>query len=152
MAKAPLILSLGFVPSRRTTILLSCTLASPFWAWMNSTKPRGIGEFVVVELDRRALRSAVQLGDPRAFAHRLDAHDQQQRVDLFRQLAEAVDQLGGKAFQFDLGVQSRQAPVEPKAHVKIGHVSLWDQDRHAEVDLRRPLIVGLAQPLQLARP
>jgi hypothetical protein len=57
-----------------------------------------------VELDRRALRPAIELGDAGALAHRLDAHDQQQRVDLARQLAEPVDQLGGEAFQLDLRV------------------------------------------------
>jgi hypothetical protein len=75
-----------------------------------------------VELDRRALWPAIELGDPGAFAHGLDAHDQQQRVDLGRQLAEPVDQLGGEAFQFDLAVQSWTAAGKaPAARRDRGH-------------------------------
>jgi hypothetical protein len=66
---------------------------------------RRVGELVVVELDRRALSARRRAWRSRLLAHRLDAHDQQERVHLARQLAEAVDQFGGEAFKLDLGVK-----------------------------------------------
>jgi hypothetical protein len=105
MAKAPLILSLSLAPVAAHDDLVVLDLGQPVLRLDELHQPGRVGELVVVELDRRALRAAVELGDAGALAHRLDAHDQQQRVDLARQLAEAVDQLGGEAFQLHLGVQ-----------------------------------------------
>ena len=56
-------------------------------------KTRRIGELVIVELQRCALWPGIDAADPGAFAHRLDPNDQHQRVDLFRDRAEPVDQL-----------------------------------------------------------
>ena len=88
-----------------------------------------------MELHGRAFRPAVQSRDPGALAHRLDPHDQQQGVHLFRNGAETVDQLCREAFQLDLGGQRRQAAVQAKAQVKVGHIIFRDQHRHAQVDL-----------------
>src|SRR6056297_971728 len=68
-------------------------------------QPLRRGELVVVKLDRRALGPAIELGNPRPLAHRLDTHHQHQHVDLARQLAEPVDQFCGKAFHLDLALQ-----------------------------------------------
>ena len=65
-------------------------------------------------------------------------------------LTTKVDQLGGEAFELHLGREPRQAAVEAQAHVEVGHVVGGDQHRHAEVDLRRPGLVGLGEPFELA--
>ena len=55
--------------------------------------------------------------------------------------AEAVDELGGEAFELDLALERGEAAVEAEADVEVGDVGLRDEDGDAEVDLRRPFAV-----------
>jgi hypothetical protein len=103
MAKAPLIRSASGLHLALQHDLVALHLGRRSLRLQEFDQPRRIGELVVVELHRRALRPGIQPADPGALAHRLDPHDQHQRVHLFRQRAEAVDQFGGEAFQLDLG-------------------------------------------------
>ena len=62
-----------------------------------------------------------------------------QVLDLGRQRAEAVDQLGGEGVDLAHGrAACAMPPVEAEADAEIGDVALGDQHRHADVDLRRP--------------
>ena len=110
-----------------------------------------IGELVVVKLDRRALRPGIQLGNTCPLAHRLDPHDQHQRVDLFRQGPEPVDQLCRKAFQLDLRGQTGKPAIQPQPDIQIKDIAFRNHHRHAQIQLRRPVVINIGQPLQLAR-
>src|SRR5680860_376085 len=48
--------------------------------------------------------------------------------------------------QVRLGLYRRLAAVEPQAHLQIGHVRLGNENRGAEIDARRPLILDRLVP------
>ena len=94
-----------------------------------------------MKADRGAFGPPVERRNPGAFAHRLDPHDQHQRVHLPRQFSEPVDEFRSKAFQFNLGRQVTETSVQSKTDIQIGHIGFGDQHRHTEVDLWRPFPV-----------
>ncbi len=112
---------------------------------MNRTRPGGIGEAVVVEGDDRALGAGLDLLDAGVAAQPLDGDDLQQIVDLGRQLAEAVDQLGREGVDLAPVDQRRDAAIEAEPHIEIGDIGFGDQHRRADGDLRRPLLRRLAE-------
>ena len=67
-------------------------------------------EFIVVKSNRRALRPSVEPGNAGASAHFLDAHDQHQHADLFRQLAKRSINSAAKPSNstFECKVESRR--------------------------------------------
>ena len=96
--------SLVFFQSRRTTILLSLHLGQPALILDEGHQPGRIGEFVVVELDRRATSARYPTARCQPFLHSaLDPHDQQQRVHFFRgSLPKRSISSAAKPFQLDL--------------------------------------------------
>ena len=99
-----------------------------------------IGEGVVAERQHRALRPGLDLLDIGAPAQRLDGDDLQQVLDLLRQRAEAVDQLGAERLDLLLVLDLGEPPVEREPHRQVGDVVLRDQHRRADGDLRRPAV------------
>ena len=109
-----------------------------------------IGEGVVAEAERGALRARIDLLHQRHAAQRLDRDDLEQVFHFVRQCAEAVDQLGGEAIDLVAVLDGREPAIERHAHIEIGHIGFRDQDRRADIDLRRPLIGKLARRLARA--
>ncbi len=64
-------------------------------------------------------------------------------VDLLRQRPEPVAQLGGEAVDSLLVVEVGQAAVEAEPHLQVLDIGFRNEDGGADVDLRRPLAVGL---------
>ena len=113
----------------KTSLWSGCSFTPPRDFCMNATRPSGLANCVLAEGDDRALRPGIDLGEPALRGQPLDLHDVEQVLDLARQLAEAVDQLGGEGVDVGALLQQRQAAVEPEPQLQVGDVALRDQHR-----------------------
>src|SRR5690606_33153169 len=64
---------------------------------------------------------------------------------LFRQLAEAVHQLGSERVDVRPVLKPRQPAIEPKPQLQIANVGLGDEHRGAQRYLRAPLLHCFAE-------
>src|SRR5208337_1613446 len=105
-------------------------------------QPGRIGEGVVAEGERHALRAGVELFDVRPAAEGLDENELHQEAHFRRRRAEAVDDLGPHRVDLALVLERRQAAVEGKPRRQIRNVAFRNRHRRAELDGWRPHILG----------
>ncbi len=95
-----------------------------------------VRELVIAQRDQCTLGPRIELfdiGDPTPL---FDGNHIQKVFDFFGQLTKPVDHLGSKLIDFFTGSQFRDTAVKTKAHTKIGHISIRNQNWHADIDLR----------------
>ena len=93
-------------------------------------------------MQRRAARPGVQPLDTGGAQRLFDRDDLQQVLDLVGQRPETVDHLGRERLDLGRAGKVRHPPVQAEAHVQVRHMGLGDQHRGADVDLRRPDVLG----------
>ena len=103
-------------------------------------QPVRIVEDVVAQRQHRALGPDFDALDIGAPAQRFDRHHLEEIIDLLRQRAETVDELGGECLDGAIVLDLGQAAIEREPHRQIGDVVFGDQHRRADGDLRRPAI------------
>ena len=107
-----------------------------------SDQRRRIGEGFVAEGERQALRAGLELFDIGAAAQRLDLHQAEQQPDFRRRRAEAVDDLGAHRVDLALVLERREAAIEREPRRQVGNIGFGDRHRRAELDGRRPHVLG----------
>ncbi len=98
----------------------------------------GIWRRVVAEGNDRPLGSRIDLLDAGNPAELFDRHYFQQVLDLLRQGPESVDHLRRERFDFLLADEQRQPAIQAEAHRQVGDITLRNEHRCAERNLRRP--------------
>src|SRR5579872_7128701 len=102
----------------------------------------GIGERLVAEGERQALRAGLELLDIGAPAERLDLHQLHEQVDLGGRGAEAVDDFRSHRLDLALVLERREAAIESEPRRQIGNIRFGNRYRRAKLDGRRPHVLG----------
>ncbi len=118
----------------------------PACFWISSTSPAGLAKRLPRSVTTAPLGPASTRSTPASRQRRLIAMICKQVLDLGRQRAEAVDQLGGEGLALAPVGELGDAPVEPEPDAEIGDISFRDQDRRADRDLRAPLLGRAPSP------
>src|SRR3984957_6482542 len=94
----------------------------------------GIGERLMAEGERQALRAGLELLDVGAAAQSLDLHEAHEQANLRRGRAEAVDDFGRHRVDLGLVLERREAAIESKPGRQVGNIRFGDRHRGAKLD------------------
>src|SRR5690606_10703983 len=100
-----------------------------------------IGERVVTQRQDNTLWPRLDLLDIRDAAQTLDLDNLEQEFNLFRQLAETVDEFCGEAVDLRARLHIGKTAIKRHARIKVGNIVLRNENRRTDIDLRGPLPV-----------